>query len=373
MNELDASTFPLAGHKVIEASAGTGKTYTITNLYLRLLLGESKTQKRLLRVNEILVLTFTNAATDELRRKIRERIIIARDLFREPDVVTSDIFLTHLRSVSTNLQADAKVLSAAVQLMDEAAIFTIHGFCARVLNEQPFETGILFDQQQDADTEQLLRLASEDFFRSYIQSLTGSALEIAIGMWPNPEGLVQKIKPIIGRSDIVLVPDYSDSLAGVHQLEAEIDELKLLWISSEIPSLLRDCGINRRTKTFTRIDVMTEFCEGTSYITDLWENFSTATITKNLTNTGSMPNHMIFERISSLVAFLQLWEQVNIDLWHEATKWMTTRVEQTKANLAILTQDDLLSKVDRAIIQANANNSNFSRSLAKRWPVAMID
>ena len=100
MNELDASTFPLAGHKVIEASAGTGKTYTITNLYLRLLLGESKTQKRLLRVNEILVLTFTNAATDELRRKIRERIIIARDLFREPDVVTSDIFLTHLRSVA---------------------------------------------------------------------------------------------------------------------------------------------------------------------------------------------------------------------------------------------------------------------------------
>ena len=373
MNELDASTFPLAGHKVIEASAGTGKTYTITNLYLRLLLGESKTQKRLLRVNEILVLTFTNAATDELRRKIRERIIIARDLFREPDVVTSDIFLTHLRSVSTNLQADAKVLSAAVQLMDEAAIFTIHGFCARVLNEQPFETGILFDQQQDADTEQLLRLASEDFFRSYIQSLTGSALEIAIGMWPNPEGLVQKIKPIIGRSDIVLVPDYSDSLAGVHQLEAEIDDLKLLWISSEIPSLLRDCGINRRTKTFTRIDVMTEFCKGTSYITDLWENFSTATIAKNLTNTGSMPNHMIFERISSLVASLQLFEQVKIDLWHEATKWMTTRVEQTKANLASLTQDDLLSKVDQAIIQANANNSNFSRSLAKRWPVAMID
>ena len=111
MNELDASTFPLAGHKVIEASAGTGKTYTITNLYLRLLLGESKTQKRLLRVNEILVLTFTNAATDELRRKIRERIIIARDLFREPDVVTSDIFLTNLRSVSTNLQADGSMVA----------------------------------------------------------------------------------------------------------------------------------------------------------------------------------------------------------------------------------------------------------------------
>jgi exodeoxyribonuclease V beta subunit len=53
MNELDAATFPLSGHKVIEASAGTGKTYTITNLYLRLLLGESETHQRPLRVNEI--------------------------------------------------------------------------------------------------------------------------------------------------------------------------------------------------------------------------------------------------------------------------------------------------------------------------------
>ena len=373
MNELDVSTFPLAGHKVIEASAGTGKTYTITNLYLRLLLGESATKKRLLRVNEILVLTFTNAATDELRHRIRQRIIEARALFRDPELESSDPFLDHLRTVSTDLKTDAKILSAAVQLMDEAAIYTIHGFCARVLNEQPFETGILFDQQQDTDTEQLLRLASEDFFRSYIQSLNGATLEIAIAIWPNPEALAQKVKPLLGRPDIVLVPDYANSIEHVSNIEAEIDRLKKVWISEEIPALLRDCGLSRAKLTFKKIDEMTEYCRQNLYVTDLWMHFSDTTVEKNLNQGGSMPNHKIFEHIAALVTSLQLFEKVKTDLWHEATKWMTARVEQTKANLASLTQDDLLAKVDRAIIQSNANNADFAQSLAKRWPVAMID
>ena len=70
MKILDATRFPLQGHQLIEASAGTGKTYTITNLYLRLLLDHSEALQRPLAVNEILVLTFTIAATDELRQRI---------------------------------------------------------------------------------------------------------------------------------------------------------------------------------------------------------------------------------------------------------------------------------------------------------------
>ena len=58
---LDPLTFPLVGSRLIEASAGTGKTYTIAALYLRLVLGhgDSCAYARALTPPEILVVTFT--------------------------------------------------------------------------------------------------------------------------------------------------------------------------------------------------------------------------------------------------------------------------------------------------------------------------
>ncbi len=70
--QLDAMTFPLFGKRLIEASAGTGKTYTIANLYLRLLLPltSAEDSHRPLTVDQILVVTFTEAATAELKARI---------------------------------------------------------------------------------------------------------------------------------------------------------------------------------------------------------------------------------------------------------------------------------------------------------------
>nr|MDT0253989.1 UvrD-helicase domain-containing protein [Endozoicomonas sp.] len=70
---LDPHALPLHGVRLIEASAGTGKTYTIANLYLRILLGHGSEPTRHetpLNVDQILVVTFTEAATGELRDRI---------------------------------------------------------------------------------------------------------------------------------------------------------------------------------------------------------------------------------------------------------------------------------------------------------------
>ena len=81
---LEALTFPLHGNRLIEASAGTGKTYTIAALYLRLVLGHGGENGfvRPLTPPEILVVTFTNAATEELRDRIRSRLTEAAAFFR---------------------------------------------------------------------------------------------------------------------------------------------------------------------------------------------------------------------------------------------------------------------------------------------------
>ena len=82
---LDPIAFPLSGSRLIEASAGTGKTFTIALLYVRLILGHSPVAAtgRLLTPRDILVVTFTEAATKELRDRIRTRLTEASQVFRE--------------------------------------------------------------------------------------------------------------------------------------------------------------------------------------------------------------------------------------------------------------------------------------------------
>jgi len=127
MNRLNPKTVLLSGLNVIEASAGTGKTYTLAELYLRLVLEQG------LSVDQILVVTYTRAATEELRELLRKRLVVARDaLLDDPN-----------DDVTSSKQRQRLVL--AIQSFDESAIFTIHGFCQRVLGDFAFESGLYFD------------------------------------------------------------------------------------------------------------------------------------------------------------------------------------------------------------------------------------
>lgn len=146
MNErkpFQALDFPLTGRRLIEASAGTGKTYNIANLYLRLLIGDGTPAKT---VDQILVVTFTRAATDELRGRIREKVAQALQAFRGEDC--DDAVITSLKLKYKDPQATAniiRVLNRALVCMDEACIFTIHGFAVRAIKAFLFETGALAD------------------------------------------------------------------------------------------------------------------------------------------------------------------------------------------------------------------------------------
>src|SRR5262245_13794002 len=137
MKPLDASRVGLDGMKLVEASAGTGKTHAITTLFVRLLL-----EKRL-EVDQILVVTFTKAATAELRTRIRARLREAL--------------------VSCENARDRRRLREALSRVDEAAVSTIHGFCQRALTENAFESGLPFDLELIADQRALLRELVIDF------------------------------------------------------------------------------------------------------------------------------------------------------------------------------------------------------------------
>ncbi len=117
-HKLDVMQMPLQGIQLIEASAGTGKTWTLAALYVRLVLGHGRSGDGLM-PPQILVMTFTEAATAELRDRIRERLAQAARFFNG-HTEDADDFLWQLQTTlgsDHNLEHAAK-LEAAAQWMD---------------------------------------------------------------------------------------------------------------------------------------------------------------------------------------------------------------------------------------------------------------
>ncbi|MEF7616550.1 exodeoxyribonuclease V subunit beta [Aquincola sp. MAHUQ-54] len=163
---LDVFHCPLDGVSLIEASAGTGKTWNICGLYLRLLL------ERGLEVQRILVVTFTNAATAELRERIRGRIVDVLGALRAPPDAArpADPFVAGLLAALHDAGGGdaallARRLDLALQTFDEASIFTIHGFCQRALADAPFTAQMPLSLELVPNDDDLLHEVAADVWR----------------------------------------------------------------------------------------------------------------------------------------------------------------------------------------------------------------
>ena len=199
---LQAETFDLWGSRLIEASAGTGKTWTIAALYLRLVLGHGGAHgfERPLRPAEILVMTFTRAATRELSDRIRERLLNAAQCFRgerQPD--PADTFLTTLISgyeAGPARNRAAWALAMAAESMDDASIHTIDAWCQRMLKEHAFDSGNLFDEELVADEETMCTEAAQDYWRQACYPLAAQPLSQLLTIWRNVDALTADMRAL---------------------------------------------------------------------------------------------------------------------------------------------------------------------------------
>lgn len=228
---LNPLSFPLWGSRLIEASAGTGKTYTIAALYVRLVLqhGEDNAFSRALLPTEILVLTFTEAATAELKDRIRARLADAALVFRGQN--EGDAFLQQLLADYPEQKQRAEAaekLDLAAQWMDEAAVSTIHGWCYRMLREHAFDSNSLFDMALMTDSSELLQQVAEDYWRCFFYPLSASSLE-AIGLPASPAELLSAVRPLLSVADIECLFDgkplpVPDNLPDDQQIQAFVQQ-----------------------------------------------------------------------------------------------------------------------------------------------------
>ncbi len=194
---LRPESLPLTGCHLIEASAGTGKTFNITRIYLRLLL------ERQMDVKNILVMTFTRAATEELRGRIAKEIRHALNNWGQFD--PEDRFFASLTQ-QFSLQDVYPALHNALLHLDEAAIYTIHSFCKRVLSQQAFSSGIAFNIQMETDTADIELEAVRDWYRILAKHLEKQEqYKLLTQSWVSPESFRQAFRDVLSSTTPVQV------------------------------------------------------------------------------------------------------------------------------------------------------------------------
>src|SRR5450830_1730861 len=188
---LHPISFPLHGSRLIEASAGTGKTWTIAALYFR-----------------------------------------SQESNAPP---TNDPFLNDLLKDYSNIQQRQQAayqLSNAADAMDEAAIFTIDAWCQRMLREHAFDSGCLFDEELLSNESVILEDAVRDYWRQQVYPLNGQSLQIVSDSWKDADALQIAIRKLLPHANLVttdssitlsaLIPQVlTEQVTLLHPLKAE--------------------------------------------------------------------------------------------------------------------------------------------------------
>lgn len=377
---LDPLRLPLTGERLIEASAGTGKTFTIAALYLRLLLGlgGNAAFPRPLNVEELLVVTFTEAATEELRGRIRSNIHELRiACLRESS--DNPLYASLLAEIEDKQQA-AHWLMLAERQMDEAAVFTIHGFCQRMLSLNAFESGMLFELKLLEDETLLRYQACADFWRRHCYPLPRDIAQVIHDLWKGPQDLLRSIDRYLqGEApQIKSPPPEEETLASRHaQIVSQINAVKRQWLDSvsELEPLLENSGIDRRKfnrgnqgKWIEKISAWAQEETSTYLLPDALEKFSQAFLAQRTKAGGVVPEHPLFVTIETLLAQPLTLSDLVLT---RAMREIRDAVAKEKRRRGELGFDDMLSRLDHAL--QSPNGEALAAAIRTRFPVAMID
>lgn len=387
MQPLNPLEISLNGSHLIEASAGTGKTHTITILVLRLVL-EAR-----LPINKILVVTFTDAATAELRARIRRSLMEGLIAF-ESGHSDNEVLQVLLSKYPTpeNKEEALNYLRLAINGFDEAAIFTIHAFCRRMLQDNAFESGSLFDTELIKQQDALLMQIIEDFWRKFIynSNILFISYLYQVG-YKQPKDLLSIIGDgkFIGQKFLRLVPD-TVKLEPAAVYEQEFSQ-KFIAASTcwqeqqaEIKNLLLDStnGLNKQSYSQNRLQIL--FAQLDMDFAADWPNFASDAIDKlrinNLkVNKGkTVPQHRFFilleelyEAQTKLIGENGIYTQYLLNLKLDLFVYVEKNLKLRKMQHKLQFFDDLL------IYMYDGLHGDYGEQLAasirRKYSAALID
>ncbi len=384
MSALDLRTIALRGMHLVEASAGTGKTWSIVRLYLRLLLEDVAGQEPLT-VDRIVVVTYTVAATEELRGRIRELLrqgldhLEGRKALDDGDQVTVELLG---RCPDTN-KAIAR-LNAALVCLDEARISTIHGYCLHALKDNAFESGSPFDPELQPEEADLRRQAMEDFWRKTVAVLPAPEAKRLRAMWRSPAVLLLALNSILTRENLHLLPENAQAERAENEeaLGGLFVRLRELWPDARdaIARLLQSGAVNRRSYTKAVVgrvlDQMDEIAAEQVVPSGLPKDFERMTLgclrEKGKVTDTSILSHPCFDLCGRIAeVFSNVARLGRADWLARALKFCRQWLEKRKRDEERLHYDDLLTRLAQAL--EGARGDTLTRVLRHQAPVALFD
>jgi exodeoxyribonuclease V beta subunit len=364
------------GTSLIEASAGTGKTYTITALFVRLILEEN------LSVREILVVTYTEAATEELRHRIRQTLADALQAFESG---SSDV--PFLRDLVKRHSGEAREMKARLQNalcgFDEAPIFTIHGFCQRMLKDRAFESRLLFDIELVTDPSELLQEIADDFWRTHFYEAGPILVNFALKNNCGPDRFVGLLRTFINYPLLEFLSQAKErTLESLFaELEHGFQAARAVWLAERenikacFGSKAKWCNRpynsdEEMTPLFDQLDA--GFVENGSAGEALGclAGFCPAALEakKAKRSSSPVPKHRFFDLCEKLCEAERMWLA---GLQLEFVNYAKKELPRRKAERKIQHFDDLLTRLHEAL--TGANGDALAEELRERYKAALID
>jgi len=380
IEKLEPLSAPLQGTNLIEASAGTGKTYTITTLFIRLIL-----EKHLM-VDNILVVTFTEAATDELRDRIRRRLREALLAFQQGE--SQDEVLAGLMQQYADHQDAIFRLTNALRGFDEAGIFTIHSFCRQMLQENAFESGMLFDTELVKNQSQLLREIVEDFWRLHLYETSPLFITYALEKaFNNPNRLLNTLNKgqYVGQPFLKIIPYHDSPSLKAEELafDSALTATRQAWQAAEIEDLLlNDNNFNRNKYKKTSIPKWCQDLDNFLMTHQLsislpkdFTRFTRSKIAQSVKKNKTPPQHDFFDHCEKLShcqqALSDNFQQHLLALKLKLFKIAEQDLARKKHDHHIQSFDDLLINLHKAL--KGANGQNLAQLIRKKYHAALID
>ncbi len=365
---LDPYTCPLESVNIIEASAGTGKTYNIQNLFARMVMENG------FNVDEILVVTYTEPATKELRDRLRSILHDLANFLRNPEI--DDERAKNLTGYDQCdkelLDEKAKRVERAIRDFDEAAIFTIHGFCRRVLNENAFESGVLFNTELETNPSTIIMDVIQEFYRQNFYDADTAEVALAKHCGVNLDLFKNFINEFLNHTELKIQGE--DDLSG-DNFKHVVDELKEQW-HEEVVKLQIECAdLNKRTYSDEKLDTMYQVMNDLS--NDIWHDYTIENVLKfsrdNLERAAKKNSDLsaLSSSFYDIPAKLQnIARDYSANMRIKCKKFFDREYLKRKQQLNVQTFNDLLINVKEHF---DNRDTTLLETVRKRYKAAMID
>ena len=398
-HDLKAPSFPLRGSHLIEASAGTGKTWTIAALYVRLVLGHGHADTAPVRPmlpQDVLVMTFTRAATRELSDRIRARLTEAAQVFRGL-ATTQDAFLLTLMADYPEGQSREQAayrLALAAQAMDDAAVYTIDAWCQRMLREHAFDSGNLFEENLVGDEAALRLQAVQDYWRQQLYPMPAEQVAQVQSVWRDVSALEADVRALMA---VPLPEALPGTLAQVYasvlaERNAQLQALKtgwsekadnlLSWIDAQLAP--KNHGWDGRKLTYKKcaewLGVLKAWAQGPTDAlalqTDMktgWERFTPEGLLacrKPGEDPVALPpeSQAYADLQTALLALPDPKQQARL----HARSHVLQRMAELKRRSGLFGFADMLERLDAALAHPDSGE-RLAQRLREQFPVALID